>query len=559
MVQFLDLDDSILKQKYESGISLREIARQYNTSKVTIKRRLQKLGVSILSSAEYVNQHKDEHIRISACKGRVRDIKSGFEIDKGFLFKQFLERANKVHGDRFDYSKFEYNNWNTSSVVICKEHGEFSQTPMAHVESKNGCPKCRLEDWAILKEEFILKACNFHGNKYDYSLLGNFVLNKRKINVICKKHGKFTTIPNGHLQGRGCPECANDDRKMTLKEFTDKALKIHNGKYTYENFIYKNRSIKSLVTCPIHGDFLTRPGNHLHNKTGCPICAYEISISSGHQELIDYIKSICNDELLINDRTLIYPYEVDIYIPSKKIAIEYNGLYWHSYNSNELYEEKYKHRNKCNLCIEKGVQLIQIFENELLDKGNIVKSIISAKLGCIINRVFARKCDIITLSNDEFNEFCCLNHIQGAVCTKVRLGLKYDGKVVCVLGFNSKGDGFECSRFCNLLFTNVVGGASRLFKYFVDNFKPKNVLTFADRRYSNGGLYKMLGFKLLGITNPNYFYTDLEKVYSRQSFQKHKLHKRLDNFDPNLSESLNMFNNGYRRLWDAGHWKFLYN
>ena len=103
---------------------------------------------------------------------------------------------------------------------------------------------------------------------------------------------------------------------------------------------------------------------------------------------------------------------------------------------------------------------------------------------------------------------------------------------------------------------NVRGGAMKLFKYFIDNYHPKRVITFADMRYSVGNVYKQLGFRSIGYTEPGYFYYKGNTILSRQQCQKHKLSQLLDHFDDGQSEAMNMFNNGYRRVWDAGHFKF---
>ena len=132
-----------------------------------------------------------------------------------------------------------------------------------------------------------------------------------------------------------------------------------------------------------------------------------------------------------------------------------------------------------------------------------------------------------------------------------------DAGLACVIGFNKIGDGvYNCSRFCNRKFYTVTGGAGRLLSKFIREVSPKSIISFADRRYSNGGLYFKLGFRLLYITNPNYFYVKNGRLFSRMRFQKHKLVKLLDSFDEKLSEADNMFNNGYRRIWDAGNLKF---
>lgn len=163
------------------------------------------------------------------------------------------------------------------------------------------------------------------------------------------------------------------------------------------------------------------------------------------------------------------------------------------------------------------------------------------------------------MSLQEYKNFMNEHHLQGYKGSSIKFGLLYQNNFVSAMSFNRHPKyGWEITRFANKLGVSVVGGASKLFKYFIYNHSPEKILTYADRRYSNGNLYKKLGFKLIGFTKPNYFYVKNKKIHSRQQFQKHRLKNKLEVFDPNFTESENMFNNGYRKLWDAGHCKFLY-
>jgi hypothetical protein len=467
-----------------------------------------------------------------------------------YTTEEFIQKAQKIHGDKYNYSLVDYKKYNIKIKIICQIHGVFEQNPACHIQGQ-GCPICHGCKKSN-NEQFIQKANKVHNNRYDYSKV-NYVRSNYKIKIICPVHGEFEQIAANHLR-YGCHLCYKS-YNSNIKEFIDKIEKIHGDKYDYSKADYKNSFTKIKIICPVHGEFEQTPNRHLSGQCGCPKCPSVISYAQ--QELIDFIK----EDKTINDREVIKPNELDIFIPSKNIAIEYHGIYWHSYNKLESNIEKYKHHNKASICFDKGIQLIQIFENEWLNKKNIVKSIINAKLG-INNKIFARKCEIKELSSKEFNEFCNKSHIQGKLNSVIKLGLIHYDRLVCVIGFNrhSRYD-YECTRFCNELNVNVVGGASKLFKYFLNKWKPNSILSFADRRYSNGRLYKTLGFELIGVTDPGYFYFknggDMI-LYSRQQFQKHKLKNKLDNFNSDLSEAQNMFNNKYRRLWDAGHWKFVW-
>lgn len=283
------------------------------------------------------------------------------------------------------------------------------------------------------------------------------------------------------------------------------------------------------------------------------ISSYETFISNFLNELgISFIQ---------NSRSIIKPYELDFYIPEYNVAIEFNGLWWHS--------EKNKGRNyhieKTKLCLEKNINLIHIFENEWIEKPQIIKSIIKSKLKKIQHRFFARNCTCSILTNDDVKEFLNKNHIQGYIAAKQHLGLFHDNNLVSVMSFSNsrydKTSDWEMYRFCNKIDTHIVGAASKLFKYFLNNNNVNSIVTYADRRYFSGSMYEKLGFKYSHDSKPNYFYFYKKeyKLHSRLKFQKHKLKKLLDIFDATKTEYENMLLNGWNRIWDCGNSVYKYN
>lgn len=471
----------------------------------------------------------------------------------------FIKKAHEVHADRYDYSLTNYNGSNAKIDIICKSHGKFRQRPADHIRG-SGCPICGNEslgnNFRLSQEEFIIKAKEVHGEKYDYSV-SIFKDMLTKVLIRCPKHGLFEQLPSNHIYNvNGCPQCIIEDRTLTKNEFIEKARLIHSNKYDYSLTEYINTKTKIKIICKDHGEFEQIAGDHLggHGCIRCPIV-----VSSGHQGLIDFISNITNN-IEINVRNVIQPYEIDIYSASMKIGFEFDGVFWHSYNRRENASEIYRHFNKRTLCEQAGIDLFQIWENEWTYKNNIIKSMITNKLGKIVNKIGARACDIKELTSNEFNEFMQENHLQGTLGTRTRYGLvDKNGKLVCAIGLNrhQKYD-YEITRLATLLNYNVIGGATKLWSHFLKIYNPKSVLSYANRRYSNGSIYKRLGFKLDGITPPGYYYTKGDKIFSRVHFQKHKLSNILSAFDPNLSEPQNMFNNKYRRIWDSGNYRFIY-
>jgi len=342
--------------------------------------------------------------------------------------------------------------------------------------------------------------------------------------------------------------------KATAK-FLDDAITLHGEIYDYSRISYKDYYTKIVIICPKHGEFRQTPDVHLRGS-GCQKCA--ATQSRPQIEVHDFICSITDATTIINDRAVIAPYEIDILIPDKKIGLEVNGIYWHSYDHEESAEERNRHAHKKNMCAGKGINLIQITDHEWINKRSIVESRLSHVLGKS-QRIYARQCVIKEIDNNSYEEFMNKCHIQGHKGASIKYGLLHDNKLVAVMSFNKHPkQQWEITRFANELGCSVVGGASKLFQHFIRSQKPSKILTYADRRYSNGNLYKQLGFELDGITRPNYVYVKNNQIFSRQHFQKHKLLKLLENFDSTKTEADNMFLNGYRRLWDAGHFRFVW-
>lgn len=280
---------------------------------------------------------------------------------------------------------------------------------------------------------------------------------------------------------------------------------------------------------------------------------YEKSESIGEKQLKDYISSIV-DSVLFNNRKIIYPKELDIVIPKFNFAVEYNGNYWHC-DEMERITPTY-HLNKTEKCLQNNIQLLHIFEHQWNDifKRDILKSMISGKLNN--NKIiYARKCKIKIIQTNIKNEFLNNNHLQGQCQSSINLGLIKDDELVALMTFGksrfNKNVEWELLRFCNKKYYTVIGGAGKLFKYFLKNYKG-DIITYADRSYSNGNLYNILGFDHIKTNKPSYFYFKNNTLLSRYKTQKKKLSKLLNNYDENLTEYENMLNSGYHRIWNCG-------
>ena len=330
-------------------------------------------------------------------------------------------------------------------------------------------------------------------------------------------------------------------------------IKTYNGVLNKQKYFFKCDRCGQTIVCFLHaGKF--------------PICfkCDKDNASIYQKEIYDFLKQeLGNNEIILtNERTILYPKELDIYIPSLKLAIEFNGLFWHSEisgNKNKTY-----HLNKLNKCLFKEIRLIHIFEDEWRDKKEIIKSILKNKISTTKSKIYARDCELKEISFEDASLFLESNHIQGKDKSYIRIGLHYNTELIslmtfCKSRFDKKYE-YEMSRYCNKIDTNVIGAASKLFSHFINTYKPFSVLTYSDRRYFDGDVYNKLGFSFIKHTSPSCHYIDrntYNKTLNRIPFQKKKLENLLEDFDPNLSEWENMKNNGFDRIWDCGHSKWV--
>ena len=300
---------------------------------------------------------------------------------------------------------------------------------------------------------------------------------------------------------------------------------------------------------------------YLNNNNTCTVCNPIDSASGLEIELQQFIKDNYDGEILLNDRSVLNGKELDVYLPELGIAFEFNGVYWHS----ELHKPKKYHLEKTNNCKDKGIQLIHIWQDDWICKQNIVKSVILNKLNKS-NKIYARKCVIKELTNKEVKVFLNENHLQGSINAKYNLGLFYNNELVSLmnfgktrinLGYNKNNDSLELYRFCNKLNTTVIGGASKLFKYFINNYEYSEIITYADYSRSNGNMYEKLGFTYIKNTDVNYWWV-INKIRSnRYNWNKQKLIKL--GYDKNKSENDIMHELGYYRLYDCGSIKYVFN
>lgn len=215
-------------------------------------------------------------------------------MPKKLTTEEFIEKAKQVHGDKFDYSLTEYKSNKKKVKIICPIHGVFEQRPLNHLQGC-GCIKCSgLEK--LTKEEFIKRAKQVHGGKYDYSLT-EYINNDKKVKIVCPDHGVFEQIASNHLRGAGCPKCRKELSKKNQKpvsikipdRFILKSNIKHNNKYDYSLVDYTGAYNKVKIICPEHGVFEQTPNEHLRGR-GCPKCANISHANKTRKSIEKYIQ-----------------------------------------------------------------------------------------------------------------------------------------------------------------------------------------------------------------------------------------------------------------------------
>lgn len=284
--------------------------------------------------------------------------------------------------------------------------------------------------------------------------------------------------------------------------------------------------------------------------------------SNDEIEFGEFVSSLTEFDVVFNDTSVLSGRELDVYIPSLNLAFELNGERFHS----DLFKSKLYHLDKTLECANSGIRLIHVWLSDWLKKRDIVKSQISYLFGKVNNKIYARKCTIGEVSYKECELFLNTNHLQGNSISKIRYGLYFEGELVQVITFGNlrkatgrnKSDGvYELIRLASKIDISVVGGASKLFNHFVKTHSPSGIVSFANRDWSVGGVYGILGMSLVGYTDVGYFYSNGNRKEHRYNFQKHKLVEM--GFDASKTEYEIMSERGYYRIWNTGNIVYKWN
>lgn len=410
----------------------------------------------------------------------------------------------------------------------------------------------------ILKEWNYEKNINIAPNKITIS-------STKKVWWICDKEHEWEASLNSRRFSTAIPtKCPYCSGRKVIKGQNDLATlspSVANEWHPTKNsplsphHITNKGSKKVWWICDKSHEWAVSPGNRSRGEK-CPICAATIFSSKAEKDIQNYLSSLGIDFIINSRKILDKNLELDIYVPEKKIVIEFNGLYWHSERSGK--SKKY-HYNKWFECKEKNIQLIQIWEDDWIRNPYLIKNMLAYKMGKFqTGKIYGRDTFVKSMAVTDAKQFLAENHIQGFASGSYYLGLKdsTDKNVALMVLRKEQNNVLNITRFATS--KSVVGGFSKLLKYAEINYQPDSFITFSDHTISDGGLYEKNGFLADKELPPDY-------MYVVRGERKHKFGYRLEKFknDPSLKyedglteQKLAMLNNLYR-IWDAGKTRWI--
>ena len=455
--------------------------------------------------------------------------------------------------------EFVYIDALTKGKVLCEKHGE--KWILANkLKIGRGCNECADEKLSSIfrmrYSEVLQRFIKAHEYEYDYSKFV-YVNNSTPGVITCRKHGDFLQAPEKHWSGRKCPKCSKEScvawNKRSSIDTVTQANLAHNNRYLYlDPRGYENCKEHRDVTCIAHGIFSVTMDNHIGARSGCPQCSHKVSLAE--VDLRNFVDSLG----LVFEPNIVMPSRkhIDILIPSLNVGIEYNGIRWHR---ESLSKNRNYHLDKFKEAQSLGVSLVQVFEDELLLKKEIVLNCLKNKLGKAELNTYARNLEVVEVPRSQAAEFLSKTHLQGDTGSIVfSVGLISKGgsanDLQAIMCFTTKTKNcIELSRFSCI--GRIPGAFSKLLKaarqYFTDK-GFKYIVSFSDNRWSSGEVYLKNGFIFATDIPPDYYWCKGILRGHKRGFQRKYLSKKLKVFDSNLSESENCIANGYFKVWNAG-------
>jgi hypothetical protein len=533
------MNESVI-EKYKKNCSMESISSDMKVGKLKIKKILTENNIPIRKRGGQVKyttlvpvQQVDGSIKCKRCDKEFNDVKNKngsitnhietcypeVEIPSSFKRRMYLNSTgNYWHLIYFDF--FDKKQETTIKCLDCgwetKDTTNKTGSLTKHVESNHGF----IDDYLTRhpSESYLFPS-------YVKSSELKSLFTDEKNFVSCRLCGEqFKSISSTHLLLHG-----TNPIEYKLK-FGEDSLVSHNTKKLFINNLTQTES-------------------------------YPTYRSKSEVEIEEFLRSL-GVRVIVCDKKQLSGIELDLYLPDHNIGIEYNGLYWHSENQGK---NKNYHINKTTKCLEKNIHLIHIFSDEWLSKKEIIKNRLINLLKINESKIYARKCKVVQITKKEKTDFLTKNHIQGNDNSSIYFGLTYNntlvsvmtfGKLRKILGNKQCGENtYELYRFCS---NNVVGGFSKLLDFFINEYKPNRIITYANRNWSPSDkycFYSKVGFTYIGETKPNYSYTKKYDIREhRFNYRKDRLVKMGHSSDK--TETQIMYELGFDRIWDTGNLKY---
>lgn len=558
-----NLDETLIIELYEKEKSVVKVAKLVKADGSVIKRILKENGKELLSHREAVThamsnpsiRKKLSESYYKAQEKRKTTCLRKYGVEYASQTEEFQQKVRETSKKRYNSSHFlgseivKHKRKKTCNIKYDVDN--VSQVPFVKEKRIETIQKKYGVNYPFQSEEVKDKIKQYFQKKYGVENPSQVEEFKQKREVtMLEKYGETNIMRTRKMQSyfsekrkqiflRKLPVILNRLDLELLEEYEHAHFK-HHWKCTKCNFEFKQF------------------WNVIQQGFTCPKCFPRLTgKSKTEDEIRNFLDSITKEKIFEHARDVIPPKELDFFIPSKNIAIEYNGLYWH----NDKRISKDYHLEKTISCMKKEIRLIHIFEDEWLFKNDIVKSRLEYLLGSTQKeRVHARKCSIRVIDTRTKNKFLDMFHLQGHDISRIKLGAFYNDTLIAVMTFSygniakgsKKEEGvWELNRFCSDYNYRIPGIASKMLKFFEKNYSWKKIYSYADLRWSNGNVYYQLGFSLEKLTQPNYWYLkDCQRVH------RFLLRKTPDE-PKEISEWVLRREQGYFRIWDCGHLKFV--
>jgi len=524
--------------------TVKYVNQYFNLNKATLKKVREYLNIQLIKKGKFLIFSQEDFDKLNLFIKENPNTRTFFQkqtflkkygVDNPMKLKSVKEKADNTVKEKYGVNNISQSNEikNKKKFTSLKNHG---------VENPS-------QNKDILNKMFNTKL-----KKYGDKTYGSFSSEIHKKSMI-KKYGVDNPMKNKEIIDKS-KFVKNENKKIRLKKF-ENLFSVSELCQKYER-CYDNMldilKIKNINIMKISDSY------YIHESELYKIEDYiKISVSKRvsnvEKELLEFIKSIYDDKIVENDRKVIFPLELDIYVPNKNVAIEFNGVYYHS----NKFKDKNYHFNKTKLCEQKNIRLIHVYEDDWLYNKDIVKSMIASSLGIYERKIFARKCEIKELNFNVYKNFMDENHLQGFAKASHYIGLFYNDELVQSVGINYNGlnNIWELNRMATKLNCQVMGGFSKLVNYSIKTFDITEMNSYVFRAWFNGKGYEQVGFKFDMECPPTYWYIVNDRKVNRMNYQKNKIKRKVEigelkYFNKNETEFENMAKNGINWIWDCG-------